>query len=128
VGIFGLSCETSQKAYNTYMTELEKDIDSQLGHLAYLRDAWDDEIPSEVVHSDSRMRTKARRNWFVGVVGAAQNAMLENEITDPFKREAAQKLVDQFTSDDFKDRELTTESDIRIANDLIDIILGRKNK
>jgi hypothetical protein len=108
------------------MSKIEdKKIESQLAHLEYARDAWSDVIPDRIVHSDSGIKTKARKNWFAGIVASTENALEENEITNPDRRKAAEELINHFTSDDFIDRKFTAEDDIAIANKLIDIILGR---
>lgn len=102
-----------------------KEGESPLEHLIVLRDTWSDEIPDRVIHSDSRIMSKARRNWFVGVVADVKVALDEGYIQSAEAREATEKLMDRFTSRKFIKQKLTKKEDIQEANRLIDVILGR---
>lgn len=96
-----------------------------LEHLRGLRTGWKDEIPDRVIHSNEPDNLyKVRRNWFTGVVADVENLLIEGSITNGNKRAAAEQLLDRFTSEEFRDQELTTAEDIQTANRLIDIILG----
>ena len=97
---------------------------SQLEHLRILRTTWSDEIPEKIIHSDSRIKSKARRNWFTGVVANVENALTEEEIKTPEQKMAAEELLTRFTSKEFIEQELTKKEDIQEANRLIDIILS----
>jgi len=68
------------------MAEIKSDKKySPLEDLAFLRDTISDEIPKEIVHSDSGVQTKARRNWFQGIVGDVENALERHLIKVPEK-------------------------------------------
>jgi hypothetical protein len=108
------------------MTEdSEKQTYDPLVHLAEIKSIWSDGIPKEIVHSDSRLSIKARRNYFVGIVADVSNALTGNLITTQEKNDAANELIQKFTSDEFNNQELTTPEDIAEANRLVDIIVGK---
>lgn len=89
---------------------------------------WKDEIPTEVVHSNSQDKFyKARKGWFQSITANAEVLMMKGEIGDDNARAAAEQLVAKFTSREFSQQELTTVEDIALANSLLDIILGRSS-
>lgn len=97
-----------------------------LEHLRGLRTGWKDEIPGKVIHSNEPDNLyKVRRNWFTGVVADVENLLVEGSIRNGVKKVAAEQLLERFTSDEFRDRDLTTPEDIQTANNLIDVILGK---
>ena len=98
-----------------------------LEHLSTLRSTWSDEIPHEVIHSDSGIKSKARKNWFIGVVADVANALGEGEIKTHDGKKAAKKLISRFTSRKFVRQPLTKRQDIELANKLIDIILSDRS-
>ncbi|MFH1359085.1 MAG: hypothetical protein ABIH37_04305 [archaeon] len=48
------------------MEETES-VDYWLQKMKSLRYDWKDEIPVRILHSDSRIKSKARKGWFVGI-------------------------------------------------------------
>jgi hypothetical protein len=99
--------------------------DEPLKHLAMLRDEWSDVIPSEVVSGKSKLLTKARKHYFVGIKADVENAIEENLINTPEQLESANKLFSRFGSIKFRKQKLVTQDDIIESNRLLDIILGR---
>jgi hypothetical protein len=100
---------------------------SPLEHLKMLRHDFSDEIPDRILHSTNKdNKYKVRRNWFQGVVADTENALSKGKIKTSEGKLAAEQLLERFTSEEFKQRELTEKRDIEEANKLIDIILQEK--
>jgi hypothetical protein len=88
-----------------------------------LRDlnTFDSTIPERIVQSsDSNPppEMKVRKMWFTMVVGNIENAIKIHKITDQDLIDEATKVIDRFTSKDFKTRN-TKKEDIDIASDFI---------
>jgi len=95
-------------------------------HLTKLRDDFRDEIPVEVLHSISPNNNyKVRRTWFQGVVADIE-LMMDKGLLVPTLKENAEQVISYFTSDKFHYQPLTLREDIDKANEVIDLILGRK--
>ncbi len=94
-------------------------------HLVMMRDTFKDEIPVELVHSDSPdNKYKVRKNWFAGIVGAFENA-----VTSGLVRNAdLVTQINEFIDDHVEQARigkpsLTTKEDIDRANLLINAVL-----
>lgn len=95
--------------------------------LRTLRDSWSDEIPEEIIHSNSRNnRFKVRKNWFQGVTATLEEVLEGIDDEDFEKRIKIAEFVTQYTSPSFKDKPLTEESDIYEANEMINFVLGER--
>lgn len=110
------------------MSEGRKDLElDPLKELARLRDDWNDEIPEQVVHSNSPMANfKVRRGWFGNIILATRLALDDKSIRSDEGKKAAEQLISRFTSDKFREQKLTKKEDIQEANRLIDIVLKRE--
>lgn len=93
-------------------------------HLRFLINEFSDEIPEEIL--SGRGDSKARRNWWQGVVGGVEQALDEGIIPEDL-REEAESFLDDYTAPKFHNRELTTPADIGRANNLINKILKPKD-
>jgi hypothetical protein len=93
--------------------------------LRELREDWSDEIPQEEKHSTSENnKYKVRGAWFDSVVADVWLLLEDKVITKEESKKAANELINKFTTEEFKNRELTTKEDIQTANKLIDEILA----
>lgn len=93
--------------------------------LKRLRDEYEDEIPEEIVHSNSlRSKIKARKGWFCSVSGRLEYLIYLGLIKDPTVFKKLARGVDIFTSERFKKRERTRKIDIIYGNLLINLALG----
>ena len=106
---------------------------SGLENLVYLRDAYIDEIPKEIIHGFLRSGKvdplsifyKVRKNWFQHIIMATGVALHKGEVTGLRFKEERDKFVRKFTSPEFQDRDhLTTVEEIAEANDLISKFVG----
>lgn len=71
--------------------------------LKRLRDEYEDEIPEEIVHSNSlRSKIKARKGWFCSVSGRLEYLIYLGLIKDPTVFKKLARGVDIFTSERFK--------------------------
>jgi len=93
-----------------------------------LRDEYSDEIPPNLVNSVTNPKSKVRTGFFNNVANAIELALNFNLIKDPKAREAAEAYKNYVYSGEFHTRQgrLTTQTDIDRANNLLDLLLGRK--
>lgn len=110
------------------MLEAKESIDREklndiIRQLCSYRYDYKDKIPEEIVSSVSKDRLwKVRSGWFLGIFGELEAIKFEfPEVHDQFKDEIDQ-FIDLFDKDEFKIR-LTTENDIRIANEFLDKLI-----
>ena len=94
-----------------------------LERLQWLKDQFSDEIPDKVRRGSGR--SKARRNWWQGVVGNLERG-LENGVVPEELRSDVKQFLDHYTSEEFHNQPLTTKGDIQRANDLLSKILDKK--
>jgi hypothetical protein len=94
--------------------------------LMHLKTNFKDEIPEEVLHSNSKKpnNIKARRGGWLGpVVTYLELGVFLGEIVDPQIEEDITSFTQFYTSDKFRQQKLTYEEDIKIANRMIDLYL-----
>lgn len=96
--------------------------------LRYLRDSFSDEIPEEVVHSTSpNKKFKVRKGWFQGVTATLERALDEGFVANHDIELQVKDFVEEYLSQDFKDKPLTEASDIFEANKIINLVLGEEH-
>jgi hypothetical protein len=109
---------------NNCLAKLEKkDIEESLKMLQTYS-FWDDEIPSEVIHSDTGMEKqyKARKHWWQSILLLLDDFAKEKKILSPSLTEEVNRFYDKYCSLEFT-RRLTTKEDINEANCIIRKVL-----
>jgi len=106
-----------------------KDPYHPLKHLAAMRYADKDEIPAEVIHSNSpdNLR-KVRGAWWSGVAGDMGIAIDEKMVTDEELKLSINEFIDKVEAMQFGDdtpASMRTVEEIAWANQFIDDVLKR---
>ena len=95
--------------------------------LERLRDEYSDDIPQEIVHSNSlNNKFKVRGSWFQGVIAILENGITEGGITDPVVIQRVERGINRFTTRKFGEEDPTKPRDIKYANLLIKLVLEGK--
>ncbi len=96
-------------------------------HLLWMRDAFSDDIPAEVIHSNSpNNKFKVRRNWFYGLVQNLELWVLGDRLVDdPGIDEEVGKFITHVRSDEFTKKPLTEAEDIEWANKVINMVVDK---
>ncbi|MBU0460990.1 MAG: hypothetical protein KJ574_00225 [Nanoarchaeota archaeon] len=103
----------------------QKDLEEFLQHVRALRHDWSDDIPDEILHSDSMPggpKFKARKNWFNIFVGWLSVGVYKNYLPSEF--EDRYRKFNQYMHDtDFRKRH-TIREDIDKVNGMLDEIIS----
>lgn len=98
-----------------------------LRHLAFIRYGDKDDIPAEIIHSDTLdNRFKVRGGWWVGAKVDLCNAVRENLITDPSLKKEINEFIEDVEKLKFGDNTQAsrrTAEEIKWANEFIDTVL-----
>ena len=94
-----------------------------------MRDLVSDEVPSEIIHSDSpNPNFKVTKAWWVGVFAIFENSIEAGEIGDLLRTEV-EEFMEGFRGQGFFHADkLTTAEDIQRANMMINRVLERGEK
>lgn len=96
-----------------------------LDHLRALK-AYSNEIPSEIIHSDSpENRYKVRKGWFIAVAWTFEIIIAEQSVQDPKLNRLFHGYVRWLETSPFMNR-LTKPGEIDVVDRIVDRILNSR--
>lgn len=94
--------------------------------LIWFRNDWDDKIPDRIVDGSDKeyFFSKVRKNWFTGVVGYLEFFSRNDYLKDKSLQNKVDEFVNYYSREEFSKR-LTKESDIKLANEVLDLVIDK---